>query len=170
EAERRRLSRELHDCAGQQLAGLGINLDIIKSELPAASSEAVRTRIEYCKTCVQDMVDWMRGALDDLRPTLLDSVGLVPALQKFALDLPRLAGVEAMIEVKGDPAPAGHDADLAIFRIVQESLINVSRHSKVPNAVVTMDYRTASVRVTIEDLGRGFDPQQDRRARPRGFG
>ena len=170
EAERRRLSRELHDCAGQPLAGLAISLDIVRGELPAGASDALRTRLSYCKACADDMMDWMRGALDELRPTMLDSLGLAPALRKLARELPHPAPFEATVKVAGEPWPLEHDVALALFRIVQESLVNASRHSGVPSVLVSLDYREASLTVVVEDLGRGFDPDRDRRAKPRGFG
>jgi signal transduction histidine kinase len=170
EIERQKLARELHDSAGQQLAGVGISLDIVKSELPPAVPEAVVTRLAYCKACVDDMVDWTRGTLDELRPTMLDSLGLVPAMQKLARDLPRLAGLEVSVTAQGDRYAMGHEEELAVFRIVQECLLNVSRHSGAPRASVFMDYRSGSLVVTVEDRGRGFEPGEDRRSTPRSFG
>ena len=170
EVERHRLSNELHDCAGQPLAGLGISLDIACAELPASAPEALRTRLAYCKTCVDDMVDWMRGALEELRPTMLDSLGLAPALQKLARDLPRLAMLPATVAIEGNVRPIGRDLELAMFRIAQESLLNAGRHSGAREARVTLQYGRVSIRLTVEDRGRGFDPLEDRRAQPRGFG
>jgi signal transduction histidine kinase len=171
EIERRRLASELHDCAGQQLAGLGINLDIVRSELHGAGvADSVRTRLTYCKSCIDDMVDWMRGALDELRPSLLDSLGLVPALQKFARDLPRRTALQANVEVSGAPRPLPHDLELALFRVVQESLMNASRHSGADRAEVLLDYSAERLVVTVTDHGRGFDAEAEPRTGRRGFG
>ena len=175
EAERARLARGLHDSGGQPLAGLGISLDIASSELPAHAPAALRRRLAYCKSCVDEMVEWTRSALEDLRPTVLDELGLVPALHKLVREMPLMASFSTELRIEGEPRPLDRELELAVFRILQEALLNAGKHSGARSAEVRLAYATDHLRAQVMDRGQGFmprNPLQNARAEPRagGFG
>jgi signal transduction histidine kinase len=152
EEEARRIAHELHDEAGQLLAALHITLDDLAAQVPAQDASFKRFRE------VLDQVEaQLRRLARELRPTILDDLGLGPALEWLAQGLAERRDVTITID-----APEGRltpELETALYRIVQEALTNVVKHADARRVSITLVRKEASAVVVIEDDGRGFDPE-----------
>ncbi|MEK6302034.1 MAG: PAS domain S-box protein [Acidobacteriota bacterium] len=156
EAERRDIARELHDQIGQQLTGLKLTLETCH-RLP---SKQAREALCKAQALADEVMARVHDLSLDLRPTILDDLGLVPALMWQFERYTASSGVRVAFEQKGlerrfDPA-----VETAAYRIVQEALTNVARHARVNEAVVRIWSNDSMLCVVIEDRGAGFDSRK----------
>ena len=100
----------------------------------------------------------IRQAILDLRPSALDDLGLASAVRWHAEENLRPLGVKVRLEISGDEGPTTATAATAIFRIVQEAVSNIAKHSQAKNVKITLEFSKSEVRVLVDDDGRGFDP------------
>ncbi len=164
EAERARVSSDLHDDVGQALTSVLLGLRLVEDSLAGADVEAgqVRRRLADLRELVADGLRGARQLAFDLRPTVLDDIGLEPALHRLREELARRSGL--VIEL--DTAALHHEERLmpgtetVVYRVVQEALTNVIRLAEASSASVTLSLVDGQVRVFIEDDGVGFDPTQ----------
>jgi signal transduction histidine kinase len=165
EVERKALSRELHDEVGQMLTALGIEVGNLQSPR-MSGEEAFRTRIEDIKRLNTGAMRAIRDLAMGLRPSMLDDLGLAPALEWQGREFSRHTGVPAVITVEGtlDDLPETHRT--CIYRVVQEALTNCAKHAKARSVVVSVNGRADSVEAVIQDDGAGFAPG----SRPAGLG
>ena len=141
--ERRRIARELHDDLGQQLLAIKMFMDKTKNDEAIELADSALT--------------WVRNLAYLLHPPLLDEVGLAAALNWFADGLTQRSGVRVELKIQPDKFPRlGTDIETAIFRIVQESLTNVFRHSNSDRAAVELEKKNGQVVARIRDYGKGF--------------
>ncbi|MGH8675540.1 MAG: PAS-domain containing protein, partial [Burkholderiales bacterium] len=126
EVERHKLAMELHDLIGQNLTMLGIGIDILGSELPANAESRVSGRLGEMVRLVEGTVDAIRFAMSELRPSVLDDHGLVPALHWYAQQFEARTGLRASVSAKEFAPQLARDAEFALFRIVQEALANAA--------------------------------------------
>jgi PAS domain S-box-containing protein len=161
ERERSRLARELHDEFGQVLSGMKFDLIGIASTFTknrVGPAEAIRARVMRALGMVDRLFGSLRGMVSALRPSLLDELGLVPALESLATDTQEQFGLRC--RVVADPvhvkACCGEEIDSAIYRIVQELLNNVTRHAKATTATITLSCREGMVKLIVQDDGCGF--------------
>ncbi len=170
EAERRLLARELHDRVGQNLTALGINLSIVASGLPAGSKPELAARLEECGSLVEGTVDAMRNVMAELRPHALDDYGLPAALRSLATGFSRRTGIRVAFE--GDAPPdLPKPVDLAMFRIAQEALNNVAKHSNAQRVEIAIRRANGLATLSVRDDGVGFDPKRiERSNREAGWG
>jgi PAS domain S-box-containing protein len=158
EAERRLLARELHDRVGQSLTALGLNLRVIASELDLESGQTVTTRLEDCMRLVEDTVGAMRSVMGELRPQALDDYGLLAALRAHVAEFTARTGIHVAVAEDGDPGRVAKDLELALFRIAQEALNNVAKHSKATAVRVCFGGHGDGAVLALSDDGVGFDP------------
>jgi signal transduction histidine kinase len=155
--ERRRLARELHDSVGQLLALLSINMSQIQADpsgLSEVASNLLSESIGYVRQICSDI-----GTISHLlHPPLLDLGGLKPALIFYVDGLWRRSGIETTLEVSPGLGRLPDDMELAIFRIVQECLTNVHRHSGSKSVAIRVLLSPVSVRVEVQDKGTGIPP------------
>lgn len=170
EAERRRLSGELHDLLGQNLTALGINLDIVKGQLPASVEPAVVERVAGMRTIVGEMVDTVRMVLSDLRPASLDNYGLAGALHSYAQVFSERNRFDVRIVTNGEELSLDPEPALSLFRIAQEALQNAAKHSGAAGALVELTGESGLLRLVIADSGCGFRTDVERRGNYRGYG
>jgi signal transduction histidine kinase len=159
EAERGRWARELHDETLQGLAGLRVSLArALRRDSERTRQEAIRQAIE----AIELETDNLRAIIADLRPSLLDDLGLVPAIEAL-LDRRRSGGLEIESELSFPEAmPAlGPQLETTIYRLVQEALTNVVKHAGGSSAHVAIRLDDECVRVEVSDDGAGFDPHTD---------
>jgi signal transduction histidine kinase len=154
EEERRRFARELHDETAQVLAAVKMELAVLRDRLP--KDDAVR--LEDALALLSSGIRGIRGVARDLRPTLLDDLGLVPALESLCGDFEDRSGVRVTTSLPdatalGRIAPEG---ELALFRALQEALTNVSRHANASQVWVTLTHDATGITLTIRDDGRGL--------------
>ncbi len=157
--ERQRLARELHDQVGQNLTALGINLNIIKMQMPENMNESVLYHLEDSLSLVEQTAERIRDVMADLRPPVLDDYGLVAALRWYGEKIARR--IEIPITVKGEEPSPRLDSHIenALFRIVQEALTNVTKHAQASYVKISMAEESDILRLTLVDDGIGFDPQ-----------
>lgn len=164
EAERARVSRDLHDDVGQALTSVLLGLRMVEDSLagPAIDGNDARRCVADVRELVVDGLRRTRQLAFDLRPTVLDDVGLVPALQRLAQDLSARTGLVVELDTAAMQAEErlAAEVETAIYRVVQEALTNVVRHARASTASVTLTARGTQIRVFIEDDGVGFDPSQ----------
>lgn len=156
EDERRRLSRELHDEAGQSLTALLISLRALEN---VSDLETIQTRLEGMRYLTAETLENLRRLSGDLRPAALDSLGLVPVLKWHARRTAERSGLEIQLDLPDDslarlPLPV----EVALYRIVQEALTNVIRHSQANRANIILRQSADAVWLTVTDDGVGFDP------------
>jgi two-component system sensor histidine kinase DegS len=155
EEERKRLARELHDDTIQALAVVKAKLETLCTEERAASPELCSKLREVDET-LATTIDGVRRFSRDLRPSLLDDLGLVHAIDWLVADLAARTGIEALLRTRGAPRRLDQRDELALFRIVQEALSNVEHHSGAGTVKVAVHFGDG-VRATVVDDGAGFD-------------
>ena len=158
EMERKSLSRELHDEVGQTLTALGMELANIE-DVSATNSELFQQRIEDAKRLNADAMRSVRDLAMGLRPSMLDDLGLEPALQWQGREFSRHTGVAANVEVSGNLEGLDDAQRTCIYRVVQEALTNCARHAQAKLVEVTVAENSDHVQATVRDDGVGFDPQ-----------
>lgn len=157
EEERKRVARELHDEVGQLLSGLQMDLASAAEAAPESAGEA-RGRLTSLQALVGRTVAEVRRLISDLRPSILDDLGLVEAIGWFAeTHLPR---THVDITAAGMEQRLPSLVELVIFRIVQEALTNVARHSRAAHAEVRLSAGEDAIAGTVTDDGVGFDPAE----------
>jgi signal transduction histidine kinase len=167
EAERRELSRELHDRAGQMLTAMLLNMDLIRARPAVREDPEARSRVDDARQLIQSAFAAVKDVMYEMRPPLLDEQGLVAPLQWYARGFSGRMGIPLSVVAEAgwrcDPG-----VELALFRIAQEGLTNVARHSKATSAVVTLLFAPDAAVLVIEDNGVGI-PQAPRQGLP-GYG
>jgi PAS domain S-box-containing protein len=158
EAERQRISRELHDTIGQTLSVVGINLSLVRNQLPAESPGDQFRRIDDSLRQIEEITDGIRGVIADLRPPMLDDYGLLSSLQWYAEHFAKRTGLA--IEVRGEilQPRLPISAATAFFRIAQEALNNAFKHAEAGRVTVALTEKAGVVTLTLADDGKGFDP------------
>jgi signal transduction histidine kinase len=157
EGERRRLSRELHDETAQVLSAVKLQLGLVRER---ASEEQV-PRIDRVLELVDTGIQSIRNVTDVLRPPLLDELGLVQTVRALTEDFGDQSGLQIRLRCPSHLPSLGEDAELAIFRAVQEGLANVGRHAGANSAVVTLAEDDGWIRVSVRDDGRGIPAGQE---------
>ena len=161
EAERARVSRDLHDDIGQALTSVLLGMRLVEDSLdgPSIDTGDARRRVADLREVVADGLRRTRQLAFDLRPTVLDDVGLVPALQRLREDLTTRTGqiIELDTAALHSDERLPSEIETVIYRVVQEGLTNVIRHADASTASVTLNAREDHIRVFIEDDGIGFD-------------
>ena len=152
EEERRRLSRELHDETAQVFSAVKMQLEALRGAL---TSEAA-PRLDRLLALVDTGIASIRQVTSDLRPTLLDDLGLRPALHSLVTDFTERSGVRATFSVPATLPVLSGDADLALFRGLQESLSNVVRHADASLVEVAVQVEAERLTLIVTDNGRGF--------------
>ncbi len=171
EAERRHLADNLHDLIGQNLTALGIELGALKAGLAAQSLPLATPRLEAMAGLLNDTIESIRGVMTDLRPPALAEFGLVPAVHAYAAAFGGRTGLKVAINVSGLKVRLPGDAELALFRILQEALTNAAKHSGGSSVEVTLTEAEGGIRLVVHDDGRGFiDREGARGARRGGWG
>jgi signal transduction histidine kinase len=160
EDERRRIARELHDETGQSLSALIVNLDIAR----AAAEDQPQTAetLDRLKELAEMTLEEVRKLIYDLRPTILDDLGLTAALRWYAHEQLEPRGVEVTFLIGIGPARLDTVIETTLFRIAQEAMWNIVKHAGATRAEVTLDPIPGGVRLKVHDNGRGFRPDGQR--------
>ena len=157
ETERRRLARELHDRVGQNVTALSLNLNLVRSELPADTLQKMSPRLDDCESLLSYTAQLVRDIQVDLRPAGLDELGLVAALNEHVRQVAGRSGFKIVVtgtELAPRLPPA---SEITLFRIVQEALNNISKHAQATEVTIALEASPEAVVVTIADDGCGFD-------------
>jgi signal transduction histidine kinase len=154
EEERRHLARELHDEIGQSLTAAKINLKIIAPDVPAK----IAGRLDDSVQLLDRLLRQVRELSLDLRPPLLDELGLVPTLRWLVDQQAQRAGLRVMFTTNVDRLEIDPDVRTACFRVAQEAITNVIRHSGARNVAIDLRCEVERLTLTVHDDGAGFDP------------
>jgi signal transduction histidine kinase len=154
ESTLRYISRELHDEFGQILTAMGAMLSRAGAHAPEGSS--LRADLQEVREIAQDTLDRVRSLSQALHPVMLDEAGLEPTLDWYIPTVERQAGIAIFYEKQGRPFDVKGSAAVQIYRIVQEGLNNVARHSGAKQAWVRLQFLPGSIEVEVEDHGVGF--------------
>ena len=158
EQERRRMARELHDDTAQSLVALSRQLDALLVNSEGETPPAVKARLENLRKLTAQIAQDVRRFSQDLRPSSLDDLGLLPTLEGLTSRMSEEDHIETRLEVVGAQRRLSPEVELVLFRIAQEALTNVRKHSGATQVVTTVEFCNGTVKITVQDNGRGFQP------------
>jgi signal transduction histidine kinase len=162
ENERRSISRELHDEIGQALTGVLVEMANLSTLIRARRVEELEPKADEIKKLVENSIKVVRNMALLLRPSMLDDLGLVPALQWQARELTKRSGVRIKVAAEDVPEDLSEEYKTCIYRVVQEGLHNCIQHSGSLTVLVAVRQHSETLSLTIQDDGKGFNPQQER--------
>jgi signal transduction histidine kinase len=159
--ERKRLARELHDSIGQLLAAIGMNNSFVQAECHKLSPEAAR-RLNENVSMVDEISRQIRTISHLLHPPMLDEAGLASALRWYVDGFSGRSRIDVKLDMPSELERLPNEVELSIFRIVQECLTNVHRHAGSQSAAIRITHEDHSLRIEIEDDGRGVSRDKQR--------
>lgn len=152
EAESARIAREIHDELGQQLAGIKITLGSLKS----TSTESTKERIDDILKDVDGTIQSLRKIATELRPGILDTLGLIPSIEWMLGEFQRKTGIKCYHDLQVSEEKIGNNVSICFFRICQESLTNISKHAGAEKVIVKMSQYENDLILTVNDNGKGI--------------
>jgi len=165
EDERRRVARELHDVTSQALATVAVRLEAL-ANVPGVAVPHTTEQLQDIKSLLAATSREVHGLIYDLRPPLLDDLGLPAALRSCAQSVLGAAGIKAHLEVDGEGKQLPQEIAITVFRIAQEAITNIARHAAAESVYIGLQFRDDSVCVQVEDDGVGFDSTRLQNASP----
>lgn len=167
EEEKTHIARELHDDLGQRLTALKMDLSMLELLLPPEAT-AARERTKTMHRLIDTTVSAVRRIAADMRPVMLDDLGLAPAIEWLANDFSIRYRIKTGVHIEHEPVELSNETATVLFRIVQEALTNVARHAQASSVDITVTCDVGAWYVRISDNGQGADPKQI--AKPKSFG
>lgn len=167
ESQRRRIARELHDEMGQRLTAMHLELDLVKKGLPPMPE--IEEHLDDVRTMIMETAETIRRIVAELRPPLLDDFGLRAAVEHQLTSMRRRTGIEYDLVTPAQELDLDRERITALFRIVQEALTNVARHSGATRVGVTLARGDQNVLVEIRDNGRGIRVEESHSATAHGL-
>jgi signal transduction histidine kinase len=155
EEERRRISRELHDVIAQTLTGINVRLATLKKEA-RLSTKGIERNIARTQRLVERSVGIVHKFARELRPSVLDDLGLIPALRTFMNTFQEETGVRVSLSAYGEVERVSGDQRTVLYRVAQEALTNVARHAQASRVAVRIQQLDGAVCMNIRDNGKGF--------------
>ncbi|HVW84304.1 MAG TPA: ATP-binding protein [Bryobacteraceae bacterium] len=162
ENERRALSRELHDEVGQSLSALLVTIGNLKAELPEEYRASQSGRLAELRALAESSLRSVRNMTLLLRPSMLDDLGLIPALQWQGREVSRRTPMNVSIDAAGVPEDLPDEYRTSIYRLVQEAIHNSEKHAHASSVRVTMRAHSNSLVLSVQDDGRGFDIEREK--------
>jgi signal transduction histidine kinase len=156
--ERRRLARDLHDSAGQTLADM--NIKLAQKKRAKGNPEQLGSMVQEVEELVQGLTQEIRTTSYLLYPPMLDEGGLSYALRWYVEGLVERSGLEIDLKIPDSFERLSREMELIIFRVVQESLTNIHRHSGSKSASIRIERQDENVHVTVQDNGKGMSPEK----------
>ncbi|HEY3251925.1 MAG TPA: response regulator [Ignavibacteria bacterium] len=164
EDERWEISRELHDQFGQDLTGLKLTLSLLLKKLANREAEIDRslfdTELKLVISKIDEVFSNMRRITTDLRPDVLERLGLIEAVNWQVDNFSNKSSIKCDIRITGDDSKIPPKTGLAIYRIIQELLTNISRHSKADRAELLLNFMNGSIRLEVNDNGKGIEMEK----------
>ncbi|HXN46419.1 MAG TPA: chemotaxis protein CheB [Bryobacteraceae bacterium] len=157
EEERKRLARELHDDMNQRMAMLANEVNLLERDLPG-SPDLVRDQLRSLRERVEQLSDDLRRAAHQLHPSSLEHFGLVAALDAYCPDFSKLYPIRLKFTHRGVPASIPFDVSLCLYRVAQECLHNIAKHSGANEATLALRGDKKGLVLSVIDKGEGFDP------------
>jgi len=159
EEERTTIAREIHDELGQVLTVLKIQITLLSNKLRDDQKE-LKSKLEYASGIIDSTVEKVQRITAKLRPNILDELGLIPAIEWQAQEFQEVTGIPCSLSLPGDEIKLDEEKSTAIFRIFQEALTNVIRHSSAKKVSVSLNTKNESLILKIKDNGLGINPEQ----------
>jgi signal transduction histidine kinase len=166
EEEKARLAREIHDELGGTLAAAKIDLQMLANKLPPADLQ--RTRLVRAMAAIDDAVQVKRRIIEDLRPSILDNLGIGPALKWQCAEFEKRAGIPCRVELHDDELVLAAAPSIALYRVTQEALTNIGKYASAKNVAVSLRHDDGRWLLRIADDGIGIDTAKA--VHPKGFG
>jgi PAS domain S-box-containing protein len=170
EEERSAIAREVHDELGQQLTDLKMDLSWINKKLQAADAEGLLKKVQTTTQLLDETIRTVRKIASDLRPGVLDDLGLVAAIEWQTREFEKRSGIRTIFCTGITNLDPGPGLAIGLFRICQESLTNVARHSGAKNVLISLDREGEQLVLRIADDGKGLDSQKARAGAPKTLG
>ena len=155
EEERKRISRELHDEASQALVAAKINLEMIEKSLPS-NLEEVTTRLVETSSLLVSTLENLRRLSYDLRPSMLDDLGLIPTLRWYTESYAKRLGIPINFKITALDKRLDLEIETAIYRIVQEALTNIAKYAQAKEVHISLEKKGSRLITKVEDNGKGF--------------
>ena len=168
EAERQRIARDLHDETGQSLTAIGMGLRGLSGKLSGRNKDALTT-LHKLEALTADSLKELQRLMTDLRPSHLDDLGLSAALRWYSSKVQEHSSLHIRVDIHGEECDLDDAMKITVFRIIQESLNNIIKHSQATHVNIHVHYEEKHVRISVFDNGVGFDRgqvQQRRTSRP----
>jgi two-component system sensor histidine kinase DegS len=159
EDERLRISQQIHDGPTQTMSNLVLQAEVCERFVDKDPLEA-KTELAGLKSTIHHVLQEMRRFIFDVRPMILDDLGLVPTLRRYIQDFSERSRVETNLVVQGVEKRLPRHIEISVFRVVQEALTNVDKHGHAPHARIVLEIEGRQVTVAVEDDGVGFNLQQ----------
>lgn len=166
EEERKKISRELHDVIAQTLTGINVRLATLKTNATVDVKELER-KIRDTQQLVQESVEIVQRFARELRPTVLDDVGLIPALHALMKTFREQTGIRVSLSAFAAVEELIGKRRTVLFRIAQEALTNIARHAQASETEVSIQQRNGTIRMTVKDDGKGFSAERMLHAKKR---
>ena len=162
EMERRSLSRELHDEVGQSLSALLLGISNVAAVIPPETNGDAREQLQDIRRLAERTVAVVRDMSLLLRPSMLDDLGLLPALQWQAREVSRTSHLRVEVQADDVPEDLSEEQKTCIYRVVQEALRNVSRHARAAHVQIRLTHSGDRLQLAIQDDGQGFVPEREK--------
>jgi signal transduction histidine kinase len=159
EEERSRIALDLHDGSNQLITGTLFEIQAAQQNIVSQHGTSAFDTLETAKRLLRQVEAENRRIISGLRPPILDAQGLVPTLKWHAATCQNLYGISCSVQVLGQPIRLSPETEIAIYRVVQESLNNIAVHAQARNAQIQINFRPACLHVVVEDDGAGFAPE-----------
>lgn len=170
EEERMRVSREIHDGPAQSMANVVLKAELCEKLLNIDLSQA-KDELNELKDIARNSIKDVRRIIYDLRPMSLDDLGLIPTLQRYIDKFMEETGINVDLMILDNPEDIKPIIEIACFRIIQEALNNVSKHSKAKEVLIKIEYAVDKLFIVIKDNGIGFEKDKLKRSKDlRGYG
>jgi signal transduction histidine kinase len=159
EEERKRVARELHDETSQSLSGLALSLQALveMSEKYQDLDVAFKEQLKKAQSLAVQISNEVSRLIHELRPTLLDTLGLIPAIRRYAEDILHPLGIDVTVECRGSSQPLPPEYEVGLFRVAQSTVGNIAKHSEAKKVLINLDYGTGQLSMCIKDDGKGFE-------------
>lgn len=159
EDERRRIARELHDETSQTLSGLALNLQALveMAGMPGTRDDEFKAKLKKTHSLAIQISTEVSKLIKDLRPTLLDTLGLVPAIRQYAEASLGPLGINVSMESRGNCKSLPSEVEVGLFRVAQGAIGNIVKHSQAKNVVMVLERKADELLLRISDDGKGFD-------------
>ncbi|MCJ7578591.1 MAG: GAF domain-containing protein, partial [candidate division Zixibacteria bacterium] len=162
EDERKKIAQELHDEIGQTLFAMKMNLEMTKKSLPPDSEklEDMKNRLTDTENLLSQTIDQIRNLTTDLRPSMLDDFGLIPALNWYIDNFSKRTNIKVYLKIKNFKPRLSSEVETTFYRIIQEALTNVAKHAQATEVSILLARENSNACLAVEDNGIGFDAKK----------
>jgi two-component system sensor histidine kinase UhpB len=159
EEERRRVARDLHDDIGQLITALIMSAARAEEAMPPQMSQE-REKLARARSMAEQALGDLRRLILELRPEVLDDLGLLPAIRWYVKDRLQSLDIKTQVQFQGFAHRPPRQIELLLFRVIQEAITNIARHAQARTARIRLEATASAIKVLVEDDGKGFEAQK----------